>query len=94
MTRNLQNVQQYYDAPLPEAELLAKYEAVGLLGRSKKFIDLLHDIEAAAPCDVRVVLEGQSGAGKELVARAIHHFSPRCGHPFVAIDCGAIAPNL
>ncbi len=94
MTRNLQNVQQYFDTPLPEARLLAKYEAVGLLGRSKKFIDLLHDIEAAAPCDVRVVLEGQSGAGKELVAHAIHHFSPRCDHPFIAIDCGAIAPNL
>ncbi|MCI0698712.1 sigma-54 dependent transcriptional regulator [candidate division KSB1 bacterium] len=94
MTRSLQKVQQYFDAPLPETALLVKYEAVGLLGRSKKFIDLLHDIEAAAPCDVRVVLEGQSGAGKELVAHAIHHFSLRCDHPFIAIDCGAIAPNL
>lgn len=94
MTRNLQDVQPYFDAPMPETAILAKYEAVGLLGKSKKFVDLLQDIEAAAPCDVRVVLEGQSGAGKELVAHAIHHFSHRCDHPFIAIDCGAIAPNL
>jgi DNA-binding NtrC family response regulator len=91
---NLQKAQQHLDSPLTETRLLAKYKDLGLLGRSKKFIDLLHDIEAAAPCDVRVVLEGQSGAGKELVAHAIHHFSPRCHHPFVALDCGAIARNL
>ncbi len=91
MTRT---VEPHAAAPLPAAALLAKYETAGLLGRSKKFIQFLHDVEAAAPTEVRVVLEGQSGAGKELVARAIHHFSPRRDRPFIAIDCGAIAPNL
>jgi transcriptional regulator with PAS, ATPase and Fis domain len=79
---------------VPEATLLAKYEALGLLGQSKKFVELLQAIEAASRCDVRVLLEGQSGTGKELIARAIHKLSVRCDRPFLAIDCGAIAANL
>jgi transcriptional regulator with PAS, ATPase and Fis domain len=79
---------------MPEAALLAKYEQIGLLGKCSKFIELLKAIEAAARCDVRVLLEGQTGTGKELIARAIHRFSSRSDHPFVALDCGAIPANL
>jgi transcriptional regulator with PAS, ATPase and Fis domain len=79
---------------LPEAALLSKYEPLGLLGKSKPFIELLKAIEAAARCDVRVLLEGRTGTGKELVARAIHKLSERSSQPFVAIDCGAIPQNL
>jgi DNA-binding NtrC family response regulator len=86
--------QKPFAAPIPEATLLTKYEALGLLGRSKKFIELLQAIEAAARCEVRVLLEGQSGTGKELIARAIHRLSSRSHGAFVAIDCGAIATNL
>jgi transcriptional regulator with GAF, ATPase, and Fis domain len=92
--RNVQKIREYFVAPLPEAALLAKYENLGLLGKSKKFVELLHALEAAARCDVRVLLEGPSGAGKELVARAIHRLSARGDQPFVAVDCGAIAANL
>ncbi len=92
--RNVQKIQEYFATPLPEATLLAKYEQQGLLGKSKKFIELLQAVEAAARCDVRVLLEGQSGTGKELIARAIHQFSARHDGPFVAIDCGAIPANL
>ncbi len=92
--RNVQKIQEYFAAPLPEAALLAKYENWGLLGRSKKFVELLQGLEAAARCDVRVLLEGQSGTGKELIARAIHRLSARSDHPFIAIDCGAIPANL
>jgi len=92
--RNVQKIQEYFAAPLPEAALLAKYEPLGLLGKSKKFIELLQAVEAAALCDVRVLLEGQSGTGKELIARAIHQLSARHDSPFVAIDCGAIPANL
>lgn len=92
--RNVQKIQQYFAAPVPEATLLAKYEALGLIGRSKKFIELLQAIEAAARCEVRVLLEGASGTGKELIARAIHRLSGRSDRPFLAIDCGAIAANL
>ncbi|MFQ5603860.1 MAG: sigma 54-interacting transcriptional regulator [bacterium] len=92
--RNIQKIEQYFTTPLPEAALLSKYEKLGLLGKSKRFIELLHAVEAAARCDVRVLLEGESGTGKELIARAIHQLSARCGCPFVTIDCGAIPENL
>ena len=61
---------------------------------SKKFTELLQAIEAATRCDVRILLEGHTGTGKELIARAIHKFSSRCNGPFVALDCGAIPQNL
>jgi Nif-specific regulatory protein len=92
--RNVQKIQEYFAVPLPEAALLAKYENLGLFGKSKKFVELLQAIEAAARCDVRVLLEGQTGTGKELIARAIHAASTRSAGPFVAIDCGAIPENI
>lgn len=92
--RHVQCIQRYFEKPIPEATLFAKYEALGLLGKSQKFLELLQAIEAAARCDVRVLLEGPSGSGKELIARAIHQLSARCDKPFVAIDCGAIPANL
>lgn len=57
-------------------------------------MELLQAVEAAARCDVRVLLEGKTGTGKELIAQAIHQFSSRCDGPFVAIDCGAISRTL
>jgi transcriptional regulator with GAF, ATPase, and Fis domain len=91
---NIQKVSEYFEAPLPDSALFVKYERLGLLGRSKKFKDLLKSIEAAARCDVRVLLEGQSGTGKELIAKAIHQLSSRKDFPFVAVDCGAIPEQL
>ena len=92
--RDVQKIQQYFTAPLSQETLLKKYEAHGLFGKSKKFIQLLQTIESAARCDVRVLLDGQSGTGKELIAKAIHHCSSRNSQKFVAIDCGAIPANL
>jgi transcriptional regulator with GAF, ATPase, and Fis domain len=89
-----QSIAQYFTTSLSEETLLKKYEAHGLLGKSEKFIQLLQTIESAARCDVRVLLDGQSGTGKELIAKAIHHYSSRNSQKFVAIDCGAIPPNL
>ena len=87
-------VSQYFSTPLPKLTLLNKYAELGLLGKSNKFIELLQSIDAAARCDVRILLEGESGTGKELVARAVHKLSSRNKNKFVAIDCGAIQPNL
>jgi len=92
--RNVQQIQHYFDAPLSGDVLTSKYKASGLLGKSKIFKELLQAIEAATRCDVRVLLEGQSGTGKELIARAIHTFSSRFELPFIAIDCGAIPDHL
>jgi transcriptional regulator with GAF, ATPase, and Fis domain len=92
--RNVQRLKQYFTSPKTKESLRSKYEAHGLLGKSKIFIELLHSIEAAAHCDVRVLLEGKSGTGKELIAKAIHHASTRSEYPFIAIDCGAIPQHL
>jgi transcriptional regulator with GAF, ATPase, and Fis domain len=91
---NAQKLQEFFNTPLPDAALLARFEALGLVGQSKPFVEMLRAVDAAAHCDVRVALQGQSGTGKELVANAIHHFSARKHMPFIALDCGAIPENL
>jgi len=92
--RNVQMIEHYFTSKFPDDALITKYKTCGLLGKSKQFVDLLRAIEAAANSDVRVLLEGRSGSGKELVAKAIHNFSKRNIHPFIAVDCGAIPENL
>jgi transcriptional regulator with GAF, ATPase, and Fis domain len=91
---SVQNIQEYFSVPLTDESIIYKYRQFGLLGKSETFVELLQSIEAAARCDVRVVLEGQTGTGKELIARAVHNLSSRSEYPFVAIDCGAIPQNL
>ena len=92
--QSLEQRRKYFKPEVADVSLIKKYQDVGLLGQSTEFIELLHIIEAAARCDVRVVLEGQTGTGKELIAKAIHKFSERRSRPFVAIDCGAIPENI
>jgi two-component system nitrogen regulation response regulator GlnG len=65
-----------------------------LMGPSLQVGRLLADLERVAPTDFTVILHGETGSGKELVARAIHRESHRSGGPFVPVDCGAIQPNL
>lgn len=89
-----QDIAKYFITPLPKKALLSKYGMLGLLGKSEKFLELLQSIDAAAGCDVRILLEGESGTGKELVACAVHKLSSRNQNKFVALDCGAIQPNL
>jgi Nif-specific regulatory protein len=92
--RNVQKIERYFTPQIPTNTILKKYKEMGLLGKCKTFIELLEAIEAAARCDVRVLLEGRSGTGKELVARAIHAFSERSTYNFIAVDCGAIPEHL
>jgi transcriptional regulator with GAF, ATPase, and Fis domain len=91
---NLQRITEYFETTLTESVLFSKYAALGLLGKSKIFKELLKAIESAAKCDVRVLLEGQSGTGKELIAQSIHKLSQRKEQPFIAVDCGAIPEQL
>ncbi|MGM0574357.1 MAG: sigma 54-interacting transcriptional regulator [Myxococcota bacterium] len=61
---------------------------------SRAMRELLSQVDRLVDSDVSVLITGESGTGKELVARALHHNGPRSSGPFVALNCGAIPPNL
>ncbi len=65
-----------------------------IIGRSAAIETLLSHIERFARAEAPVLITGESGSGKELVARALHERSPRGPKPFVAVNCGALAPTL
>jgi transcriptional regulator with PAS, ATPase and Fis domain len=77
------------DLPLSAAENFG--EAIGVSAGMRHVFGIL---ERAAASDVTVLLEGESGVGKEVLAHAIHTQSRRAAAPFVTVDCGAIAPTL
>ena len=65
-----------------------------LVGRSPQMQEVYEKIARVAPTEATVLVLGESGTGKEIVARTIHDLSRRRKHPFLAINCGAISPNL
>jgi two-component system, NtrC family, response regulator GlrR len=65
-----------------------------IVSRSNRMAEVLAEAKLVAASDASVLIRGESGSGKELVAQAIHRASPRSGHPFVAVNCGAIPENL
>lgn len=65
-----------------------------ILHRSKEMQRVIHRAQRVAIRSIPVLIEGESGTGKELLARAIHQASPRKEKPFVAVNCGAISPEL
>ncbi len=73
------------DAPAVEPELI---------GDSEPIRAIRDTVERLATSDATVLLRGESGTGKELVARLLHHVSPRATEPFVAVNCAALPPTL
>ncbi len=65
-----------------------------LIGRSRKMRQIFSLLEKIAPTNATVIIEGETGTGKELVARAIYEYSLRKNKPFVVFDCSAVAENL
>ena len=65
-----------------------------LIGSSARFRALLNDVELVAPVDSAVLIQGETGTGKEVIARAIHEASPRRNNRFVALNCAAIPSAL
>jgi two-component system response regulator FlrC len=85
VTDETTNLRQATEAVFPFGEIVAgdgKMQAALELGRS------------VAPTDATVLITGETGTGKELMARAIHHWSPRAGQSFVAVNCAALAESL
>lgn len=67
---------------------------LGLVGQSEPFRGAMRRIARVAQCDAPVLIEGETGVGKELAARAVHYLGSRQHHPFVPINCGALPDTL
>ena len=75
-------------------ELDQRYQFDNIIGRSAAMREIFHTVERVAPTRATVLLAGQSGVGKDMIARAIHQHSPRKNHPFIKINCTALPENL
>lgn len=77
-----------------EADLLRARGLDEIIGQSPAILEVLRQIDAVAPTDSTALITGETGTGKELVARAIHERSFRRDHSFIKVDCAAIPPAL
>ena len=92
--RALEQDQNHAGAERRAEQISAPYEQGGLLGRSPVMIGLYKEIARVAPTRSTILIVGESGAGKELVARSIHQHSTRSTGQFVAVNCGALTETL
>lgn len=76
------------------SQLEERYQFGGILGRSRPMQSLFQLLETVARTNSTILVTGETGTGKEVVARAIHHNSPRRAHRFVALNCSAIPETL
>jgi DNA-binding NtrC family response regulator len=75
--------------------LPSEKEALGeMVGRSASMREIFGLIERIAPTDATVLIEGETGTGKDMIARALHSLSKRAAAPFIVVDCGAVAGTL
>jgi DNA-binding NtrC family response regulator len=76
------------------AQLEERYSFEGIVGKSRAMARLFQLLETVAPTNSTILITGETGTGKEVVSRAIHHNSPRRQHRFVALNCSAIPETL
>ena len=76
------------------AALEERHRVEGIIGDSGRMQEVLSLVRRVAPSDATVLIRGESGTGKELIARAIHHASPRAAGPLVAVNCAALPEGL
>src|SRR6202008_702193 len=65
-----------------------------IVGESAALEAVLQQVERVAPTTSTVLIQGETGTGKELIAQAVHNVSPRCGRPFIKLNCAAIPFDL
>jgi len=75
-------------------EMKGTQHLVPVLGESPCFLRVIAKIPLLADCDTTVLISGETGSGKELIARAIHYQGPRQGKPFIPVNCGALPDHL
>ncbi len=91
-TLNRKNLERRYE--LLKDELQQKFGPYAIVGKSENLKKVVHTAERLARADTTVLIIGESGSGKELIARLIHEKSDRSDGPFVSINCGAIPKEL
>jgi len=77
-----------------QEELHDKHRIDRMVGSSTQMLDVYKRVARAAPTKSTVLIQGDTGTGKELVARAVHYNSPRADRPFIAIDCSALTESV
>lgn len=75
-------------------EVQSGHNFAEIIGSSPALRDVLRAVEQVAPTDTTVLIEGETGTGKELIARAVHNHSPRRAHPLIKVNCAALPPQL
>jgi PAS domain S-box-containing protein len=88
----IRNLTSAMDVLRAELDALQGFDEI--IGRSDALRRVLADVDRVAASDTTVLITGETGTGKELIARAIHQHSPRSGKPLIAVNCAAIAANL
>ena len=91
--RQLQSQLQAESAYLQE-EIKLEHNFENIIGQSEELKYVLHRVEMVAPQDSTVILLGETGTGKELIARALHQLSPRNKRPLVKVNCAALPAEL
>ncbi len=82
---------------MPKSAPLARAHEIGaefLVGNSPKYTTVIEQVQLVAPTNFSVIIYGESGSGKEVIAKQIHLNSARADKPFIAIDCGALSKEL
>ena len=92
--RALESQELSRELTLLRSEVMGKYQKDNIIGKSPQMQDIYKLIGTLATNDVTVLIEGNTGVGKELVAKAIHYNSPRKDKPFITVNCAALAENL
>ncbi len=92
-------VNRFYNSEMGQEQtcypnLHAEFVGLNLIGKSEKFMEVLTYIKKTANCNASVIIEGETGTGKELAARAIHYLGKRSDYPFIPVNCGALPDTL
>ncbi len=77
-----------------QEEILSQHNFAEIVGNSRSLLAVLRQVDQVAPSEATTLIQGETGTGKELIARAIHDRSRRHAHPLVKVNCGAISAGL